>query len=567
MSGTLEIPVQIKGTYTAGKVPSSSDLIERQLYVNLPDGKLYTLDNEGNTVTLGVTLGELAAVALSGKFSDLAQIPTTFTPPIATSTTVGGVMPQAGLSIDEEGHLSINIATSSTTGTVKPGTGLALAVDGTLSVTGPSAGVASITVGTGSPQTGAATVTAAQLGLATVASSGSYSDLSNVPAPNILINAQSGVTYTPVASDRAKCVSMNSGTAATLSLPVPTGATGNFPNGWYCELRSGGQQLTLVVTAGGHLDGVLNGTLLIPALGSINVVTDGTNWFTLRGTPIVSGGILTNPMTAPGDVITGGVGGTPGRLAIGTNGQVLSVSSVGTPTWTTPLAPATAQQAAAGASTAVAMTPGVMSAFLTPYGLAAATTAVSTDLNLVVTGGTFFVSDNTTLNSPGSDNYGYGFQLSSGSDYGVQVFVNSQGTKIYSRILSGGAWTGWSILSSTTTAYNNFGNSETGGADTWFDLTVAATGSITVIGDTNFNIANWPSTGYAEFILEVINGGAFTVGWHADDGHTTNWIKSDGTTTTDFSASGITLQAAGSTWLKMWTHDGGTTQFGIQVRS
>ena len=46
-----------------------------------------------------------------------------------------------------------------------------------------------------------------------------------------------------------------------------------------------------------------------------------------------SGG-MQNPMTTSGDIITGGASGTPGRLGIGTNGQVLTVSS-GVPSWQT----------------------------------------------------------------------------------------------------------------------------------------------------------------------------------------------------------------------------------------
>lgn len=45
-----------------------------------------------------------------------------------------------------------------------------------------------------------------------------------------------------------------------------------------------------------------------------------------------SGGFLVNPMTALGDLIEGGAAGTPTRLAVGANGQVLTVSG-GVPTW------------------------------------------------------------------------------------------------------------------------------------------------------------------------------------------------------------------------------------------
>jgi hypothetical protein len=49
---------------------------------------------------------------------------------------------------------------------------------------------------------------------------------------------------------------------------------------------------------------------------------------------VASGG-FTNPMTTAGDLIDGGAGGTPQRLAVGSSGQVLTVSG-GTPAWQTP---------------------------------------------------------------------------------------------------------------------------------------------------------------------------------------------------------------------------------------
>lgn len=47
---------------------------------------------------------------------------------------------------------------------------------------------------------------------------------------------------------------------------------------------------------------------------------------------------LTNPMTTAGDIIVGGVSGAPARLAIGSAGQYLGISS-GTPAWTSFKAP------------------------------------------------------------------------------------------------------------------------------------------------------------------------------------------------------------------------------------
>lgn len=55
---------------------------------------------------------------------------------------------------------------------------------------------------------------------------------------------------------------------------------------------------------------------------------DATNW-------VAAASGLTNPMTTAGDVITGGASGTPGRLAIGNTGDVLTVVA-GAPAWAPP---------------------------------------------------------------------------------------------------------------------------------------------------------------------------------------------------------------------------------------
>lgn len=85
----------------------------------------------------------------------------------------------------------------------------------------------------------------------------------------------------------------------------------------------------------------------VPAgVGWVRVVTDGTNfalvkslWGQIAGTLAnqtdLQGALdakMTNPMTTAGDIIYGGASGTPTRLAVGTNGHVLTLSA-GVPTW------------------------------------------------------------------------------------------------------------------------------------------------------------------------------------------------------------------------------------------
>lgn len=69
------------------------------------------------------------------------------------------------------------------------------------------------------------------------------------------------------------------------------------------------------------------GTVLNTFL-SVSLNSDGT----LNHTALTAAGALTNPMTTAGDIISATTGGTPIRLGIGTNGQVLTVSG-GVVTW------------------------------------------------------------------------------------------------------------------------------------------------------------------------------------------------------------------------------------------
>jgi len=67
---------------------------------------------------------------------------------------------------------------------------------------------------------------------------------------------------------------------------------------------------------------VTNGTLTDEGAGVVTIITCGG----------AGGGDMNNPMTTAGDIIIGGASGTPVRLGIGTEGQVLTIVS-GVPTW------------------------------------------------------------------------------------------------------------------------------------------------------------------------------------------------------------------------------------------
>jgi Collagen triple helix repeat (20 copies) len=130
------------------------------------------------------------------------------------------------------------------------------------------------------------------------------------------------------------------GTLGTASL-----APNSVTNGTLADMATGTLKGRVTAATGDpeDLTGAQATTLLAPFAGSaqgvVPVSPGGTSDF-LRAdgawAPPPAG--MTNPMTAQGDVIVGGAAGAAERLAIGGNGQVLTVAA-GAPAWQTPAAP------------------------------------------------------------------------------------------------------------------------------------------------------------------------------------------------------------------------------------
>ncbi len=84
---------------------------------------------------------------------------------------------------------------------------------------------------------------------------------------------------------------------------------------------------------------------------------------------------------------------------------------------------------------------------------------------------------------------------------------------------------------------------------------------LTVGGALTVAYAGWPATGiYADIEVQLVNGGAFVVTWP-----TVNWFIGDGTSSTTFANMLVTLQAAGTNFVLVWTTDGGTTLYGRAI--
>lgn len=99
------------------------------------------------------------------------------------------------------------------------------------------------------------------------------------------------------------------------------------------------------------------------------------------------------------------------------------------------------------------------------------------------------------------------------------------------------------------------------------DYTAGSHQKITATGNHTIATSNWPPTGnLGELLLELVNGGAYTVTWP-----TISWIKPDGTTTTAIATylaanTGRTaLQSSGTDFVFLWSANAGTTIYGKLV--
>lgn len=133
-------------------------------------------------------------------------------------------------------------------------------------------------------------------------------------------------SYVLVAADAGTTVAMNAAGATTITVN-----TGLFSAGDSVFIQNWGAGVTTITA----------GTATVTTAGSLALSQweGGTLYFTSASAAIffdvVQSSGMTNPMTTAGDTIYGGASGTPTRLAIGSTGNVLTVSG-GNPVWAAP---------------------------------------------------------------------------------------------------------------------------------------------------------------------------------------------------------------------------------------
>jgi hypothetical protein len=140
-----------------------------------------------------------------------------------------------------------------------------------------------------------------------------------------LVNKQAGTTYPIVDADRSYLVAFTNAAAVTVTLPQ-AGVAG-FVAGWFCDVVAEGAGGTTITPATSTIDG--QSSLALTQYQGCRIVSDGTNYFTVRGLGTGGGGgtgTVTNVGALTAHAVILGVDGTTNVKAItstGTAGQAL----------------------------------------------------------------------------------------------------------------------------------------------------------------------------------------------------------------------------------------------------
>lgn len=123
------------------------------------------------------------------------------------------------------------------------------------------------------------------------------------------VNLQSGTSYTVIAGDDKKLISANNASGVVINLPAASSLGSSFA----CAIENRGTGTLSIVPASGTIDG--GSSFQLAQNQGCFIYSDGTNWYTLRGSgaaPAAGGGNFADSET-PGGTI--GAGNTAFTLA------------------------------------------------------------------------------------------------------------------------------------------------------------------------------------------------------------------------------------------------------------
>lgn len=107
-----------------------------------------------------------------------------------------------------------------------------------------------------------------------------------IHATGLIVNAQTGTTYTYLTGDYGKLVTHTNGSAIAGTLPQ-AGAT--FPANWFMFVQNRGAGALTITPTTSTIDGAA--TLVLNQNEGALIVSDGTNYFTGRGKATGAGGV------------------------------------------------------------------------------------------------------------------------------------------------------------------------------------------------------------------------------------------------------------------------------------
>jgi hypothetical protein len=110
-------------------------------------------------------------------------------------------------------------------------------------------------------------------------------------APGAGVNTQSGTSYTVADSDKSKLVTFSNASSVAVTLPQ-AGASGWFVGGWDVYLENRGAGTVTVTATSSTIDGV--GSLPLAQNSGVRIVSDGINYFTVRGMGGAGGGAVSS---------------------------------------------------------------------------------------------------------------------------------------------------------------------------------------------------------------------------------------------------------------------------------
>jgi hypothetical protein len=95
------------------------------------------------------------------------------------------------------------------------------------------------------------------------------------------VNAQVGTSYTFVASDLSKLVTLTNASAVAVTLPQATAASGSFAPGWFVDVVNRGAGTVTITPTTSTING--GASIALAINNSVKIVSDGTNYFALQG--------------------------------------------------------------------------------------------------------------------------------------------------------------------------------------------------------------------------------------------------------------------------------------------